>query len=313
MTEAPLVSLASMEFLRILLVEDSQTDAILIERALRSVSPHGYTIQKVETLSQALRVLGEDEFNVVLLDLSLTDTLGFNGLLSIQQFAPKLPVIILTAHQDEEMALSAVQHGAQDYLFKDRMDGQTIKRAMRYAIQRKLFEGVLITHAHFDLLTGLANRMLFESRLDMALARRARSGEGIGVFFLDLDRFKQVNDQYGHAVGDQLLQQVAERLTRSIRSYDTAARFGGDEFALIIDSIKNHEDCVAVAKKIIEKISEPFFINHKELDIGVSIGIALCLGDDKSMRDVLTKRADEAMYQAKRVPQSDYQFYSGIS
>ena len=164
---------------------------------------------------------------MVLLDRSLPDVSEFSGLLNIQTMAPQLPIIFLTAYSDETTALRAVEHGAQDYLFKDKVDGHTIKRAIQFAIHRKQFESILITQANFDALTGLANRTLFESRLDMALARIKRNKTGIAIFFMDLDRFKQVNDTYGHGAGDTLLKEVAERLKKSVRPYDTAARVRG--------------------------------------------------------------------------------------
>lgn len=201
-------------------------------------------------------------------------------------------------------------HGAQDYLFKDKNNGHAIKRAIQFAIQRKQFEGVLITQANFDLLTGLANRTSFESRLDMAIARGKRTGDGFGIFFMDLDHFKRVNDSLGHAAGDRLLRQVGERLKLSIRGYDTAARFGGDEFALIIEGIKKPEDCSIVAQKVIERLAEPFILINKQAVIGVSIGIATCFASETLTRETLVKRADEAMYRAKQAPQSEYQFYN---
>jgi len=298
-----------LEKFHILLVEDSQSDASLFEKSLSKVAANNFEIQRVENLRSALRVLGENEFNIVFLDLSLPDTTGFNGLLSIQNMAPKLPVVILTANEDENLALAAVGQGAQDYLFKDKADGLTIRRAMRYAIQRKNLEELLITRAYFDPLTGLANRALFENRLSVILARKSRSGDGVGILFLDLNRFKQVNDVFGHAMGDQLLKNVAQRLQKSVRAYDTVARFGGDEFALLFDGIKQAGDCAKIAQKIIQKISRPYVISNQTLDIGVSIGIALCLKDESNTCEILLKQADEAMYAAKQSEQSDYEFY----
>jgi diguanylate cyclase (GGDEF)-like protein len=302
-------ALPILRFLNVLLIEDSQTDAILIEKALSGAAQNHYHVRRAETLEAALRILAEDTFDTVLLDLSLPDVAGFNGLFSVQHMAPKLPVVILTAHEDEEVALRAVEFGAQDYLFKNRINGPGIERAMHYAIQRKRFEDILITRANFDPLTDLANRLLFENRLDIALARKKRSKDGIGVFFLDLDHFKQVNDTMGHAAGDQLLQHVAKILKQSVRPYDTAARFGGDEFALIIEGIKEETHCAVIAQKIIRKIGEPCVIAGRCMDIGVSIGIVACLAEDHLAREACMDCADAAMYAAKRAPHSDYQFY----
>jgi diguanylate cyclase (GGDEF)-like protein len=207
------------------------------------------------------------------------------------------------------MALKAVEYGAQDYLFKDKANGNLIKRAMHYAIQRKQFEGGLIARANFDPLTGLANRLLFESRLDMALARGKRTGDGVGILFLDLDHFKQVNDTMGHAAGDSVLQQVGARLKQSVRPYDTVARFGGDEFALLIEGIKKPNDCSEVAQNIIKRIEEPLIIAGHPAKVGASIGIAVCFGGSMTREDVL-RQADEAMYSAKQSPESAYRHHT---
>lgn len=294
----------------ILLVEDSASDALLIRSAITAVMPGNSGIRHEKTLEATLKALSEAEYDVVLLDLSLPDSTGFDGLLSIQNLAPKLPVIILTAYADEELALQAVEHGAQDYLFKDRADGKAIRRAMQYAVQRKQFESTLIKQANFDTLTKLANRVLFESRLDMALARMRRANTGVGVFFLDLNNFKEANDMLGHAAGDALLQQVAERLRQCLRPYDTASRFGGDEFALLVEGIGQARDCAVIAQKIIMRMAEPFPVEHKTVNIGISIGIVTCFTGNDTSREALLKQADEAMYGAKLSGRSNYRFYT---
>ena len=296
--------------LRVLLVEDSKGDAILINKALTQDACDAHIVQHENTLASALKTLAENEFDVVLLDRSLPDTTGFNGLISIQNIAPKLPIIFLTGLKDEVIALSAVGNGAQDYLFKDNFDSRTIERAIQYAIRRKQFEGVLILRANFDNLTGLVNRILFENRLDIALAKMKRQDDGIAVFFLDLDRFKQVNDTLGHATGDKLLQQVGDRLRQALRPYDTVARFGGDEFALLIEGIKTSQECASIAQKIITQFDIPFNISGKQIDISVSIGIATCMNNESASREELMKHADEAMYDAKTISHSEYRLYT---
>jgi diguanylate cyclase (GGDEF)-like protein len=168
----------------------------------------------------------------------------------------------------------------------------------------------LIKRANFDPLTDLVNRRLFESRLDMALARKKRIENGVCVLFLDLDNFKQVNDSLGHAAGDHLLQHVAQQLKQSIRPYDTVARFGGDEFALLIEGVKQADDCAAIAHNIIKKITEPLSIANKQIVVDVSIGIAMCLAGKDLSREDLMRQADEAMYVAKLTLNSEYKLYS---
>lgn len=159
-----------------------------------------------------------------------------------------------------------------------------------------------------DALTGLPNRTLLTDRLHLALAASIRRQCGVAVLFLDLDHFKQVNDTYGHAVGDELLKAVAARLGSVLRRNDTVARLGGDEFVVVLAEISRPEDAAAVASKIVFSIQEPFSIAGHTLTIGTSIGIALSPRDGSDER-MLLKHADAAMYSAKKEGRGTFCFY----
>jgi len=147
---------------------------------------------------------------------------------------------------------------------------------------------------------------LFHDRLTQALLNARREGEMLGVMFLDLDRFKQVNDTLGHDVGDQLLCEVAKRLKSCIRKGDTVARLGGDEFVLLLPKIKQLRNLTVLADKILEAMRVPATLSGHELNLSTSIGISVFPADgDKP--DVMIKRADEAMYQAKQRGRNNYQ------
>ena len=152
--------------------------------------------------------------------------------------------------------------------------------------------------ANHDPLTGLPNRAMFHDRLEVALAHARRSGTRVGIMFLDLDRFKSINDSLGHAVGNQLLQRVANRLQLCVRAEDTVARMGGDEFMVLLPSVESSPDCVAVAEKLLRALAEPFLVNSRELVTSTSIGIAM-FPDNGQDADALTRNADIAMYRAK--------------
>ncbi|CCK76904.1 PAS domain protein, probably [Oleispira antarctica RB-8] len=165
--------------------------------------------------------------------------------------------------------------------------------------------------AYFDPLTKLPNRMLYSDRLNQAIAFAKRNESQFSIFFLDLDKFKFVNDNYGHEVGDKLLVKVAEILTHCVRKSDTVARLGGDEFTVILPNMNNHYDPIAIgliAEKIIHQISQDIIIDGHLIQIGASIGIAIypTHGTDVSR---LNKRADIAMYQAKDHGRGRYVFY----
>ncbi len=165
------------------------------------------------------------------------------------------------------------------------------------------------TAAHHDPLTGLPHRALFHDRLDVALANARRSGSHVGVMFLDLDRFKTINDSLGHSVGNNLLQRVADRLRLCVRETDTVARMGGDEFTVLLPTVNGEADCVAVAEKIIQAFAEPFRISARELVTSTSIGIAV-FPDSGPDADALVKNADIAMYRAKANGRNTYQTYT---
>jgi diguanylate cyclase (GGDEF)-like protein len=163
---------------------------------------------------------------------------------------------------------------------------------------------------HHDALTQLPNRILFRDRLSHALEIALRGDVMVGLMFLDLDRFKQVNDSLGHLVGDELLKVIAERLTSLMRSSDTVARLSGDEFAILIEGISSREDLEPLAEKILKSIKAPIEIANNELRVSASIGIAVAPHDDISV-EFLLRDADTAMYEAKRQGRSAYRFFSG--
>ncbi len=163
--------------------------------------------------------------------------------------------------------------------------------------------------AHYDQLTNLPNRILFDDRLKQALSLARRSNSKLAVMFLDLDGFKAINDNLGHNSGDRLLQQVAERLNECLRKSDTVARFGGDEFTILLSEIDSKESVIKIATKIIEAIAEPYDIDGCEASVTTSIGISLYPADGQQAQ-TLVKKADNAMYNAKRLGKNHHQFYS---
>ena len=173
-----------------------------------------------------------------------------------------------------------------------------LARAILYAIERKRAQERLTYLAQYDQLTGLVNRTLFRDRLVHAMARSKRKDQPVGIMLLDLDRFKMVNDTFGHDIGDQLLKSVADRLKNCVREVDTIARMGGDEFTAILEGISGEQDVAVVARRIVESITEPFILGQGSVSIGVSIGITLYPLDDQNV-DGLLKHADAAMYRAK--------------
>lgn len=176
------------------------------------------------------------------------------------------------------------------------------------AIKRQQTEAQMRYQAFHDSLTGLPNRTLFNEHLPLEIAHARRSGEMLGVMFLDLDRFKNINDTLGHAVGDELLRQATQRLQQSLREEDLIARWGGDEFTLVLPHLSGPDDAAKIARRIRENLSTAFHVGEHELYITSSMGLALYPQDGEDLNTLL-QNADTALYRAKDEGRNNYQFY----
>ena len=427
-----------MSAANVLLVEDNPGDARLISAMFDEVNGDHFHLSRVDRLSAGLDILARGEIGVVLLDLSLPDSLGMETFSRVFAQAPQIPIIVLTGTNDEVLALNAVKTGAQDYLVKGQVDSGILLRAMRYAMERKqaerdlraseeryalaaagandglwdwnvkegsifysarwksmlghaeqeigssIDEWLLRVHSEdlallqqqldhhlsnasplleleyrirhkdgsyrwmlcrgtavsnggtratrmagsqtdiherrlaaeqllhdalHDALTGLPNRLLLLDRMKRALERSARSPERLfAVLFVDLDRFKNVNDSLGHLAGDELLVQCSQRLGSNCRPADTLARLGGDEFILLLDGISGEADAIRIAERILMQFREPFHIAGHELYMAASIGVAFNSPGSAQPEDLL-RDADTAMYAAKAQGKACYSVF----
>ena len=212
-------------------------------------------------------------------------------------------------------------HLQAEAVFDDQLQALTIIGTAQDITDRKQSEREIYRLAYFDSLTGLANRVLFKDRLTQALAHASRYHSTLAVLFLDLDRFKVINDTLGHNIGDLLLKQVAGRLTESVRHSDSVsrsvdkeenhslARLGGDEFTVLLTNLRDVQDAGTVARRIVEAMANPFLIEGREIFVTISVGIAIFPVDGESI-DALLKNADSAMYHAKEKGRNNFQFYS---
>ena len=306
----------SNEPIRILLVEDNPADARLLRENLAEAQGLRWQIAHAPSLDRALALLSVSQYDVVLLDLGLPESHGLDTLVRVHGMCTELPIVVITGLDDEDTGLQSVQAGAQGYLIKGQLDARTLVRTIRHAIERHRMiteldmarrrEHHLATH---DGLTGLPNRQLFFDLLGQSMSYCSRYGQWAAVMFVDLDRFKHVNDTHGHDIGDRLLQMVSRRLSSCIRAADTAARLGGDEFIVLLSSMNRTQDASTVARGIIAELSKPYVIGEVSASISPSIGIAIYPGDG-TRPDILVRSADAAMYTAKRHGGRTYEFFS---
>jgi diguanylate cyclase (GGDEF)-like protein len=250
----------------------------------------------VTGVGSALAAVAEHAHDAVLLDAALASETAVRRLLEED---PRAQVILLGDPSGACAVRAARESGAVDHLPKAALDADTLERAVRYASDHRRSVDRLQHDALHDALTGLPNRTLFIDRLEQALRRGRRRGpeSGAAVLFLDLDRFKVVNDSLGHQVGDRLLQEVALRLDAALRPGDTVARMGGDEFTVLLEEVGDAREASVVAERVLATLADPFPIAGRELHVSGSIGIALA-GPDADPEELI-RDADVAMYRAK--------------
>lgn len=303
------IDMAELLDASILIVDDEIGNVQLLEQMLTDA---GYknvsSTQEPQSVSALHRA---NHYDLILLDLKMPGMDGFEVMDSIQpdEDDDYLPVIVNSAQPDQK--LRALQSGAKDFISKP-FDLLEVKTRIHNMLEVRLLHRQLAVKnreleaaALHDVLTGLPNRRLLMDRLVLAIANARRHKQTMAVLFLDLDGFKQINDTFGHDVGDTLLQIVADRLVATVRQVDTVARLGGDEFIIGLWELSRDEGLASLMSKLIQVISEPCDINGHCLSITTSIGVALYPqhGDDGKS---LMKSADLALYEAKRLGKNKY-------
>jgi diguanylate cyclase (GGDEF)-like protein/PAS domain S-box-containing protein len=432
----------------VLLIDDKLSDRTAILEALIDTHSVSFPLERVGLLSEGLARLASDRTRpnaasdriaAIILDLFLPDSQGIETFDRLFQATPHVPILVLATAENESIAKLAVQHGAQDFLLKQRLDGYSLCKALQTMLERatnaealfaqrelagitlnsigdavisvnfggeitylnpvaesitgwraaeavarpladvlhilsgpahipvpnplmlaiienkaigltpdcvlirrdgseagiedsaapihdrngKVTGAVMVFHdvtqsralalrtaylAQHDVLSGLANRALLNDRLSHAIAAAERHKGRLAVLFVDMDRFKQVNDSMGHDVGDRLLQAIAQRLLACVRNSDTVGRLGGDEFVVVLSEVSHGEDAAISADKLLAALSRPYSIDDRAVQITASIGIAT-YPDDALDADTLLKFADAAMYHAKENGRNQHHYY----
>lgn len=281
----------------VLLVEDSATDAMILELAIQATGFCASTMT-AKSVREARSLLRTHEFDVVVTDLRLPDSDGIKTVREILTVASTVPLVVVSANDNDHLAEQAIQAGAQDYLVKGQYARAALGRIVRHSVERKKTEKRLLRLAMRDQLTGLVNRVFFRERVASALAGARRNNRPFAVMYVDLDGFKGINDSLGHDAGDALIQQAANRLEDAMREEDTVARLGGDEFAILIEDARSAQDVLRIAERCRQQLAQPFELDMQDASISGSMGLAFYPEAGNTV-DALLSAADAAMYRAK--------------
>ncbi len=319
---------------RILIADDEPA----VRRVLCELLTEHHDCVEVGSAEEALDALRVQNFNLIVSDVNMNGISGLDMLPEVSKIAPDALVIMISGYQNIENAIRALRAGAFDYITKpfafDHVEA-VVKRALEHQflretkrfyelhleeqivqrthelqqeiVERQRAEETVSRMAYYDLLTNLPNAALFKDRLTHELNRANKKKSA--TIFLAIDRFKNISDTLGHHVGDELLSQIAERLTKSVRRVDTTAYFGGAEFALLATDIGGAEECAKIVQTIKDCVRQPFVCHAQELFITASCGISLTPHDGDDCQTLL-KNASIALHRARRNGGDSYQFYT---
>ncbi len=307
---------------RILVIDDDEQ----IRRVLLDVFRDIYNCCEASSAEEALTVLAQESFDLVLSDINMGGMSGLELVPHVLSLSPDSVVVMISGQSNIETAIEAMHAGAFDYIMKP-FDIRHVEAAVERALkQRQLLterrsykddlENLLLERtaevdrlAYYDTLTSLPNRTLFEDRLTQAVSLAQREDKKVAVLFVALDQLKKVNDTLGHLAGDQLMQQIALRLKGCVTESDTVARFGGDQFVVMLPEIDRTKDAVDIVGLIQETLSSSFKLGRQELFATASVGISFFPEDGKETSS-LVKNAGAALYRAKKSGGNEYRFYT---
>lgn len=290
---------------QVLVVDDDRSTRTSLRYTLQR---DGFQVEEAADGAQALEMLKRIRPDVILMDAVMPVMDGFTACARVHATpnGRSIPILIITALEDSTSVERAFAAGASDYIPKP-IHFAVLSQRVRRIIDANQAEKRIRHLAYNDALTGLPNRALFFDQLSHRIEQARVAGESVAVLFLDLDRFKNVNDSLGHEIGDRLLVAVAQRMRRSVRNADCVARLGGDEFTVVLGDLPSTNAAVAAAQNICRALSTPFKIDSHEIFVATSVGISMYPHDGTDVGTLL-KHADTAMYRAKK-DKTGFQFF----
>ncbi len=297
--------------LNLLMISSKTSDEETIHRLLEQEWGCGYKLVSVPHLSNALESLSQATIDAVLLDLGTASSPNWEVILRLRQAFPCVPILVLLDSEDNEHGPRSIQCGAQDYLLKNHMAGKRLPHAIENAIVRQRQLSSYTEEARTDPLTGALNRRAFEEQCAAEIQRARRYGQNISCIVFDLDRFKEINDTYGHSVGDAVLQAVAEILLNNGRQSDVVCRYGGDEFCVALPD-STETEAARWAERIQEKVRKLRISTvQSELKLTITAGVAQCEIDIRQPHE-LVDLADQALLAGKHAGRDTVKRYSSL-
>ena len=284
--------------IKVLLVDTDPHYLEEVEADLADAQPTDLELEWVGELSHALARLSQGGVDAVLLALDLPDSQGMVTFDRAYAFSPDVPFVVLTDEPNEEAATATVQAGAQDYLVKSELRPSLLVRSIRHAIERHRLFAALRSLSLIDDLTGLYNRRGFSDLGEQYLKLARRSGRGVTMVYVDLDRFKTINDSLGHHVGDRALLKVSDILRATFRRSDIIARLGGDEFGVLALEAAD-ESADTLIQRLRERVEEFNRTSPEPYQLSISVGMARQEDDPRVRLEDLVAEADSAMYREK--------------
>ena len=287
--------------INLLYIEDDIEDHYLLRGVLNQNKKFKCNITFSKNLEEAESALFDNKIDIIILDLNLGMDSGIQTLHQCVQISQSTPIIVLTGQSSEVDEESFIRSGATDYILKSELNTTLLTKTIRFALERAKLHTKFEQLSKIDALTSLNNRNSFYQYLEFFIEQEKRNNNGLALVFIDLDDFKPVNDNFGHAVGDELLYQFSKRLKENLRGSDLVARYGGDEFAMILTNYKNEENLINVIKRKQKKLIEPYDIHIQDkieqITIGVTMGVKQW-NKDLTIR-MFVNEADEMMYKGK--------------
>lgn len=283
--------------LKVLLVENNQAESSSTLRAMLDKLNLRLKAQQATHLNKALRLLAQEDFDLVLLDLYLPDSHGLDTFLQIYEQTPQVPVVVVGDEEQQPLALEVIREGAQDYLVRRAVEKDALEKTILYALERQRYRTMLQNLSMRDELTGLLNRRGFLSLAGQHLKIAQRSNWMIMLLFADLDELKEINDQFGHVEGDEALRSVSRILRQTFRASDIIARLGGDEFIVLAVKITD-EGIKIIAKRLREKVQKT---NQNNPHYQISLSFGVVKFDPQAMLSLeeMIAQADKALYESK--------------